>query len=133
MKTLVIGSGAREHAMAWKLSMSEKVSSVHSFPGNISMLGLGSTHDGDICDFKKILHICDVEGIDLLAVGPEIPLSAGIVDYFAGSGIKVFGPSKASSQLESSKAFAKDLLREIGVPSPLHHTFQDFSAANTWV
>ncbi len=133
MKTLVIGSGAREHAMAWKLYMSEQVSSVHSFPGNISMRDMGPTHDGDICDFKKIQHICNVEHIDLLAIGPEVPLSAGIVDYFAGSDIKVFGPSKASSQLESSKAFAKDLLSVLGIPSPLHHTFQDFSAAKSWV
>tara|TARA_A100001037_G_scaffold278983_1_gene280356 strand:+ start:2583 stop:3848 length:1266 start_codon:yes stop_codon:yes gene_type:complete len=133
MRVLVIGSGAREDAIAWKLSQSVNSQGIYSLPGNISMARLGPTYDGDTCDFDAIAQVCATHSIDLIAVGPEIPLSAGIADYFKSVDVCVFGPSKQSAKLESSKSFAKNVLKKLGVPSPTYHTFQDPVEANNWI
>ena len=133
MRVLVVGSGAREHAMAWKLSLGSESEAVHCFPGNVIMSGVCSTYRGDPSDFETIEEVCFSKGIDLIAVGPEIPLSAGIADYFSDKEVKVFGPTSRASMLESSKSFAKDVLQELNIPSPKHHIFEDSDEANKWI
>ena len=133
MRVLVIGSGAREHAMADKLIESTSVTSVHSCPGNILMETIGPVYDIEICDFDKISKICLNHNIDLIAVGPEIPMAAGISEYFETSSIKVFGPTSGAARLESSKAFTRELLERIDVPSPNFNIFDDINKAIDWI
>ena len=133
MRVLVVGSGAREHAMAWKLSLGSESEVIHCFPGNVIMSGVGPTYHGDPSDFPAIEEVCFSHDIDLIAVGPEIPLSAGITDYFSEKGIKVFGPTSKASMLESSKSFAKDVLHKLNIPSPKHYAFEDANEANKWI
>jgi len=112
MKIAVIGSGGREHAIAWKLSQSKKAEKVFVLPGN------GGTENNipiNVNDFKEIKKFCEKEKIDLIFVGPEDPLANGIVDYFKDSEIKVFGPDKKAAQLEGSKIFAKKFMQKYGV------------------
>jgi len=112
MKIAVLGSGGREHAIAWKFEQSNLVAKVYSIPGN------GGTRNNvkiDLKDFEKIKQFCLKEKIDLIFVGPEDPLVNGIVDYFSDWKIKVFGPDRAGAQLEGSKIFAKRFMRQFGV------------------
>jgi len=112
MKIGVLGSGGREHAIGWKLGLSNKVDKVFYLPGN------GGTENNiplDIMNFDSVGKACLEEGIELLIVGPEAPLAAGIIDYFKSSDLKVFGPDKKASQLESSKIFAKRFMKKYNV------------------
>ncbi|NQV19639.1 MAG: phosphoribosylamine--glycine ligase [Armatimonadetes bacterium] len=120
MKIAVIGSGGREHAIAWKLNQSELAEKVYVLPGN------GGTKNNikiDINDFNGIKNFCESEKVELIFVGPEVPLVNGIVDYFKDSSIKVFGPGKAAAQLEGSKVFAKKFMRKYGVATGDYHEF----------
>lgn len=120
MKIAVIGSGGREHAIAWKLEQSELVKKVFVLPGN------GGTKNNvkiGVDDFAGIRRFCEAEGIDLIFVGPEVPLAKGIVDYFADSSIKVFGPDAAGAQLEGSKLFAKRFMQKYGVATAEFYEF----------
>jgi phosphoribosylamine--glycine ligase len=110
MKIAVIGSGGREHAVAWKLSQSKSVEKVFVLPGN------GGTENNvpiNVNDFAGIKKFCESENIELIFVGPEDPLANGIVDYFSDSDIKVFGPDKRAAQLEGSKVFCQEIYAEI--------------------
>lgn len=113
MKIAVIGSGGREHAVAWKFAQTEGWENVFTLPGNG---GTPNSHDIDVSDFATLQTFCEKKEIELIFVGPEAPLAAGIVDFFiANSKIKIFGPDKHATQLESSKSFAKDFMRKHGV------------------
>src|SRR5881275_3439862 len=123
MRILVIGSGAREHALAWKLAQSPRVSRVYAAPGNPGIaadaecIPIAMTHLAELADFAERSHI------DLTVVGPEVPLVAGIADIFRERGLTIFGPGAAGATLEGSKAFAKKLMTEAGIPTAQHRTF----------
>ena len=124
MKVLVIGSGGREHAMAWKLSQSNKVNAIFIAPGN------GGTHlnpkfkNIDLTDIDLLSDFAIIERIDLTVVGPELPLSKGIVDLFRSKNLNIFGPTQKAAQLESSKGFAKDFMYRHNIPTAKYKTFK---------
>ncbi|MFO1474031.1 MAG: phosphoribosylamine--glycine ligase [Lysobacterales bacterium] len=136
MKLLVIGSGGREHALAWKLAQSPRVDEVLVAPGNA-----GTAHE-DKCrnvptvkatDIDALLALAEREGVDLTVVGPEQPLVAGVVDAFRARGHRIFGPTAAAAQLEGSKAFAKDFLARHGIPTAFYEVHTDVDAALAYV
>ena len=107
MKILIIGSGAREHAIAWKLARERDVAAVVCTPGNPGVAAVAQCVPGDLTSPTQLLAIAAREGIDLTVVGPELPLSLGVADAFTAAGRAIVGPSRAAAALESSKAFAK--------------------------
>ena len=119
MKVLVVGSGGREHALAWKIAQSEALEELHAAPGNPGMAGLASCHPIRTDDVEGLLGLCRQHEVDLVVVGPEAPLVAGIADRLRAAGVTVFGPSGAAARIEGSKAFAKDVMRAAGVPAAL--------------
>ena len=134
MKILVIGGGGREHALAWKLSQSPKATKVFVAPGNAgTALAGGKLQNVDITDVVALREWAQAEGIALTVVGPEAPLAAGVVDEFRNHGLKIFGPTKAAAQLESSKAFSKAFMRRHGIPTADYDTFTDPVAAHAFV
>lgn len=133
MKVLVIGSGGREHALAWKLVQSPKVQTVYVAPGNGGTATDPRLHNLPITDFAALADFVVKEKIALTVVGPEGPLAAGVVDLFRERGLRVFGPTRAAAQLESSKAFAKDFMQRHGIPTAAYETFSDAAAAHAYV
>ena len=134
MKILVIGGGGREHALAWKLAQSPKATKVFVAPGNGGTgLAGGKLQNLPITDVVKLREWAQAEGVALAGVGPEAPLAAGVVDEFRAHGLKVFGPTKAAAQLESSKAFSKAFMRRHGIPTADYDTFTDPVAAHAFV
>ena len=117
MKTLVIGSGGREHALALALSLDPGVSEIHAAPGNPGIGAVATLHDVDPMDGAAVADLASSLGIDLVVVGPEAPLVAGVADPVRARGIAVYGPSGAAAQLEGSKAFSKDVMAAAGVPT----------------
>ncbi|MEY3888741.1 MAG: Phosphoribosylamine--glycine ligase, partial [Pseudomonadota bacterium] len=107
MKVLVIGGGGREHALAWKLAQSERIQKVYVAPGNGGTARDPNLVDVSITDVKALREWAQHEKIELTVVGPEAPLAAGVVDEFRAHGMRIFGPTQAAAQLESSKAFSK--------------------------
>ena len=133
MKVLVIGGGGREHALAWKLSQSPKVQAVYVAPGNG-----GTARDKDlqniaITDVRALREWAQAERMGLTVVGPEAPLAAGVVDEFRAHGLRIFGPTRAAAQLESSKAFSKAFMKRHGIPTAAYETFSDPQAAHDYV
>ena len=133
MKVLVVGGGGREHALAWKLSQSERIQKVYVAPGNGGTARDANLFDVPITDVKALREWAQQEKIDLPVVGPEAPLAAGIVDEFRAHGMKIFGPTKAAAQLESSKAFSKAFMHRHGIPTALYETFTDAALAHAYV
>ena len=133
MKLLVVGSGGREHALAWKLAQSPQVETVFVAPGNAGtaleskLQNLAKTCHQDLIDF------CRTEGIAFTVIGPEAPLAAGIVDDFRTAGLPVFGPTRAAAQLESSKDFAKAFMQKHGIPTAQYQTFENAEQAHDYV
>ncbi|HET6254099.1 MAG TPA: phosphoribosylamine--glycine ligase [Puia sp.] len=129
MKILLLGSGGREHALAWKLAQSPLCSALHIAPGNAGTAQCGTNIDLSPLDFEGIRRHCTAEGIEMVVVGPEEPLVKGIVDYFAGDpslrGIPVIGPSAAAAQLEGSKAFSKKFMDRYGIPTAAYREFNN--------
>jgi len=117
MRILVLGSGAREHALAWKLSRESNVSHVICAPGNAGIARAVTTAPLDVLDTDAVIRLVDREQIDLTVVGPEAPLGNGLADRFEAEGRRVFGPTRGAAQLETSKAFAKDFMQRHGVPT----------------
>ena len=117
MRVLVVGSGAREHALAWKLSSSPELTSLHAAPGNPGIGTLAELHDVAVTDLEGLTSLAQRIEVDLVVVGPEVPLVAGLVDRLTAAGIPAFGPDMAAAELEGSKAFAKQLMSDIGVPT----------------
>jgi phosphoribosylamine--glycine ligase len=133
MKVLVIGSGGREHALAWKLAQSPRVQEVFVAPGNGGTALDSRLVNVAITDVKALADFAQAEKVVLTVVGPEAPLAAGVVDEFRSRGMRIFGPTKAAAQLESSKAFAKDFMQRHGIPTALYDTFTDATAAHAHV
>lgn len=134
MNILIIGGGGREHALAWKLAKSDRVRKIYVAPGN------GGTASGsliieniDLNKTDELISFAKKNHIDLTVVGPEVPLSEGIVDDFQKNNLKIFGPSKAAAQLESSKEFAKDFMRRHNIPTASYQTFTDLNKAKEYV
>ena len=112
MKVLVIGSGGREHALVWKISQSKKVDKIYALPGNPGMKKLATLVDIKASNIIEIADYAQEEKIDLTVVGPELPLSLGIVDEFVRRNLKIFGPTQKAAMIESSKSFAKDFMKK---------------------
>ena len=133
MKLLVIGGGGREHAIAWKLAQSPRVQKIFVAPGNggtarepgLENVALGKT--------DALIEFARSEGIQLTVVGPEAPLAQGVVDAFRDAGLRIFGPTRAAAQLESSKDFAKRFMVRHGIPTARHATFERASEAKAYV
>ena len=117
MKALVIGTGGREHALALALSLDPAVSEVHAAPGNPGIAAVATLHDVDPMSGPAVADLAASLGVDLVVVGPEAPLVAGVADAVRERGIAVFGPSSAAAQLEGSKAFSTDVMAAAGVPT----------------
>ena len=133
MKVLVVGSGGREHAMAWKLAQSSKVQQVYVAPGNGGTAKDKNLVNVPITDLAVLRQWALDNGIGLTLVGPEAPLAAGIVDDFRAHGLRIFGPTQAAAQLESSKAFSKAFMQRHGIPTAEFETFSDASLAHAYV
>jgi phosphoribosylamine---glycine ligase len=124
MRVLLVGSGGREHALGWKLASSPRVDELISLPGNPGLSKLGAVVDGiSATDVGAIAAMARVQAVDLVVVGPEAPLAAGVVDAVAALGIPVFGPSRAAARLESSKMFAKEVMTRAGVATAASESF----------
>lgn len=133
MKVLVIGSGGREHAICWKVSQSAKLTKLYCAPGNAGTQEYAQSVDIAAKDIERLLQFAKSEGIDFTIVGPEQPLAEGIVDRFRSEGLKIFGPSKFCAQLESSKAFSKEMMRKLGIPTGDFEVFTSAEKAMDYV
>ncbi len=135
MKILVVGSGGREHAIAWSLLQSPNVEQVFCAPGNGGTATMANCQNLDLAvdDFPGIVKAVQDNDISLVAVGPEVPLSLGIANYLQEHNILVFGPVKAGAEIEASKSWAKDLMIEAGIPTATSATFSDRNAAKAYI
>lgn len=135
MKILVIGSGGREHALAWKLAQSPQVTEVLVAPGNAGTATEAKCRNVDIkvTDLDGLLALARSEGVAVTVVGPEVPLVAGVVDEFREAGLRIFGPTAAAAQLEGSKAYAKDFLARHGIPTAYYAVHTDVDAALAYI
>ncbi|ESJ01046.1 phosphoribosylamine--glycine ligase [Cupriavidus sp. HPC(L)] len=133
MKVLVVGSGGREHALAWKLAQSPKVQVVYVAPGNGGTALDKRLQNVPVTDPAALAEFARQEGVHFTVVGPEAPLAAGIVDVFRAQGLRIFGPSKAAAQLESSKDFAKAFMHRHQIPTAAYQTFADAGEAHAYI
>jgi phosphoribosylamine--glycine ligase len=133
MKLLVVGSGGREHALAWKLAQSPRVQLVYVAPGNGGTAQDDRLRNVDITDPNALADFVEKEQIAFTLVGPEQPLAAGIVNIFRARGLKIFGPTKEAAQLESSKDFAKAFMKRHAIPTAEYETFSDVAAAHAYI
>ena len=133
MKILVIGGGGREHALAWRLAQNVKVQKVYVAPGNAGTALEDGLENVALNNVDELLAFAQREEIYLTVVGPEAPLAAGVVDVFRAAGLKIFGPTKAAAQLESSKDFAKRFMTRHNIPTAFFETFSDIAAARAYV
>nr|BBH94194.1 phosphoribosylamine--glycine ligase [Thermogemmatispora argillosa] len=129
MRVLVIGSGAREHALLWKLAQSPRVTRLWAAPGNPGMAALAECVPIGLHELERLAEFAERQAIDFTVVGPEAPLIAGLVDVFEARGLPIFGPRQAGALLEGSKAFAKELMEAAGIPTAQHRSFRDPAAA----
>jgi len=133
MKLLVVGSGGREHALAWRLAQSPRVHRVYVAPGNGGTAREPGLRNLAVTDLGELADFAQREQIAFTVVGPEAPLAAGIVDLFRARGLRIFGPTRAAAQLESSKDFAKAFMKRHGIPTAGYETFTDAAAAHAYV
>ena len=133
MKLLVVGSGGREHALAWKLAQSPRVQMVYVAPGNGGTAQDERLKNVDITALDELADFAEREGVAFTLVGPEAPLAAGIVNLFRARGLKVFGPTREAAQLESSKDFAKAFMKRHNIPTADYETFSDAAAAHAYI
>ncbi len=133
MKVLVVGGGGREHALVWKIAQSPLVDTIYCAPGNPGIAALAECVDIGVTDLDALCDFAREQSVDLTVVGPEDPLSKGIVDRFEAAGLKVFGPSGAAAELEASKAFAKQLMAKYDIPTAEYGEFDTADAAIAYV
>jgi len=133
MKVLIVGGGGREHALAWKISQSPHLTSLFCAPGNAGIASVATCIDIPADDIRALCDFAAKKHIDLTVVGPEVPLTLGIVDLFESKGLRIFGPSRSGAQLEGSKIFAKNLMREAGIPTASFEVFYDAEQARRFV
>jgi phosphoribosylamine--glycine ligase len=133
MKVLVIGGGGREHALCWKIRQSPLVKAVYCAPGNAGISRHAQCVNIKVTDIEGLVRFVKAEEVDLTVVGPELPLALGIVDRFEEEKLRIFGPKKAAAEVESSKVFAKNLMRKYKIPTAFFSTFYDFEDAVRWV
>ena len=133
MKILVVGSGGREHALAWKLAQSERVQTVYVAPGNGGTAKDHRLSNVPLSDPAALADFAEKEGVALTVVGPEVPLAAGIVNIFRERDLKIFGPTREAAQLESSKDFAKAFMKRHKIPTAEYQTFSDLAAAHDYI
>ncbi|MHA6685038.1 phosphoribosylamine--glycine ligase [Mesorhizobium sp. A556] len=133
MNVLLLGSGGREHALAWKLAASPMLTKLYAAPGNPGVAQEAELAALDMADHAAIVEFCRAKKIDLVVVGPEAPLVAGLADDLRAANIRVFGPSKAAAQLEGSKGFTKDLCAKYDIPTAAYGRFGDLASAKTYV
>jgi len=132
-KVLVVGGGGREHSLVWKLSQSKQVGEIFACPGNPGIAEIGTCVDIKDTDLEKIADFAEKKGIDLTLVGPEIPLSLGIVDIFQERGLTIFGPNKVAARIEGSKLFAKEIMTEGDIPTARYAEFTEYNPAMEYV
>ena len=133
MNVLLVGSGGREHALAWKLSQSKRLEHLYIAPGNPGTTHFGTNVDISDTDIENLVTFASAKKIDLAVIGPEDPLAAGAVDAFEAAGIRAFGPRGAAAQLEADKAFAKQIMRANSIPTAESRTFTDFADAKAYI
>ena len=133
MKLLVIGNGAREHAIVWKLRQSPQVNEILIAPGNAGTAQLGSNLPVQATDAAGLLEAANQHGVDLTVVGPEAPLQVGVVDLFQKSGLSIAGPTQAAARLETSKAFAKEFMKRHNIPCAQSVTFDSYPEAQRFL
>lgn len=129
MKVLIIGSGGREHAIAYALNKSKKVNEIHAIPGNPGIAEIGICHDGSVEDLQGILKFVEDNDIDFTVIGPEVPLCMGLADLLESKGHKVFGPTKFAATLEGSKAFSKDFMARHKIPTAAYQEVNHYDEA----
>ena len=133
MKVLVIGSGGREHALAWRIARSPRIQKVFVAPGNAGTALDPDLENVGLTDIPALIEFAHAEKVEFTVVGPEAPLAAGIVDAFRDAGLRIFGPTRHCAQLESSKDFAKAFMQRHGIPTAGYQTFTDAAAARAYV
>ena len=133
MKVLLIGSGGREHALAWKIAQSPRLTKLYAAPGNPGIAEEATIVDLDTEDHQAVVDFCRTHAIDFVVVGPEAPLVAGLGDVLRAADIPTFGPSAAAAQLEGSKGFTKDLCARYGIPTGAYRRFTDAGSAKAYV
>ena len=133
MKVLVVGSGAREHAIVWILAQSPKLKELYTAPGNAGTARISQNIDVAADDIKSLAKAAQQKNVDLVVVGPEVPLAEGIVDHFESIGIPIFGASKLAAEIESSKVFSKSLMQKYNIPCAKSVSFSDYNQAKEYV
>jgi phosphoribosylamine--glycine ligase len=133
LDVLIVGSGGREHALAWKLKQSPRIGKLYVAPGNGGTASIAENVAIDVMDFSALTKFAEEKKIGLTVVGPDDPLAAGIVDAFKARGLRVWGPVKAAAQIEASKAFAKEFMQEAGIPTAEFKIFTSAGDALTYV
>jgi len=133
MNILIVGRGGREHTIAWKAAQSSLVESVFVAPGNPGMTDVATLVDIDENDFETLVQFAKENNVGLTIVGPEVPLTGGIVDTFQEAGLKIFGPTKDAAIIEGSKSFAKDLMAKYGIPTAGYETFNSYDGAKAYI
>ncbi len=130
---LIIGSGSREHALAWKLKQSPGAEKIYIAPGNPGTAAFGKNVNIPATDLTALADFAVKNNVDLTVVGPEDPLALGIVDIFQSKGLKIWGPGKAAARIESSKVFAKELMKKVNIPTANFEIFTDYNQALAYV
>lgn len=133
MKVLIVGSGGREHAIAWKVAQSKKVDKIYCAPGNAGIAGIAECVDIGAMEFDKLVAFAKEKSIDLTIIGMDDPLVGGVVDEFEKAGLRVFGPRKNAAILEGSKAFSKDLMKKYNIPTAAYETFDSAEQATQYL
>jgi phosphoribosylamine--glycine ligase len=133
MKVLVVGGGGREHALVWKVAQSPKVTKIYAAPGNAGIAQLAECAPIKAEDIPGLLTFARANAVDLTIVGPEGPLSMGIVDEFTKAGVRIFGPSGNAAEIEASKWFSKDLMKKYHIPTAEYEVFTDKAAAEAYI
>src|SRR5574341_2341754 len=133
MKILVVGGGGREHAVLWKLRQSPAVTKLYAAPGNAGIAWLAECAPIDVSEIRRLADFAERHRIDLTVVGPELPLTLGIVDEFQRRGLRIFGPSREAAALEGSKVFAKRFMKRHGIPTGFHQEFDKPEDARRYI